>query len=554
MGDFKHDMDRFVKTDLTGGFDDSPHGSTPFGRRKVTKNNKSQNEAHEVRQRRAREIAEYRISIMEDEQKAKLSLEVLKYRRMVFMLMMLGFVVGAIALIPLGAWLLTQVEEDGSIFSEVILIMAGFGCLVGAIYTISKRIKTKNNPVQYAEMVAREAAHVLNEYKNDLALLTERNRVADVIRQGINEKEEKRLQALREQEEEINAKVRAELESHLSDIKRIADEFNEPTIKLLNTIATYGNLSQNDIIDLFNDVITIYHVRYGAFCFLRRQILNDCPQYKYKSPEGSMHYTENRIRLIKAYFGELKTRVDPLFPENEHAAVCAMYCIVRTNYIKNLAREYRQRVNADSLDEYCAVLKGNAESSSYLVRYICYTIEDDIFSDRGIFADYDSLQEKIKEIINRQMDEQTHRALFEGKPVTSIVQTSVHKDASISLEDKIDSMTGLDFEKFVGGIFRKMGYKTEVTKGSGDFGIDVIADNGIVRIGIQAKCYSGSVGNEAVQQAVAGRTYYKLDKAMVVTNNYFTPAAIQQARASMVTLWNRDDLIKECKELGIDCK
>ena len=551
MGDFKHDMDKFVKTDLTGGFDDSPHGST-FGRtRKMANTSNSQNAALEARQRRAREIAEYRISIMEDEQKGKLSVEVLKYRHMVFVLKLLGLITGAISLTPLGAWLLTQVEEGGSIFGGVVFLLSGFACIVGVIYTIAMRVKIKGKPVQYEEMVTREKAHVLTEFKTDSALLTERNRVAELIKQGANEREEKRLQAQRQQEESINMKVRNELEMRLPDIKRIAGEFEVPTAKMLNAIGTYSFWTEQDVINFFNDVLTIYNVRYGSFCFLRRQILSDCPNYKFQSSENHFWFTEGRIRVIKTFFSELKKQIDLVFPDNEHAAVCAIYAVVRMNYIKMLAAEYKKSINASTLEEYCSMFGKAAENKGRLILYICYTIEDDVFSDKGIFAGYDSLTEQVRETVNRQMDEKMKRALFEDNPAATTSEKVVSKGRHISLEETIDAMTGLDFEKFVSGLFRKKGYKTEVTKGSGDFGIDVIADNGIVRIGIQTKCYSGSVGNDAVQQAAAGCLYYGLDKAMVVTNNYFTAAAIQQAKASKVTLWNRDDLVKECKGLGI---
>ena len=108
---------------------------------------------------------------------------------------------------------------------------------------------------------------------------------------------------------------------------------------------------------------------------------------------------------------------------------------------------------------------------------------------------------------------------------------------------------GGDFEKFVAELFTKMGYSTEVTKASGDQGIDVIASKNGSSIGIQAKCYSGSVGNSAIQEVVAGKTYYKLDKALVVTNSFFTESAQQLAQSNSVILWDRNILkqkIDEC--------
>lgn len=40
--------------------------------------------------------------------------------------------------------------------------------------------------------------------------------------------------------------------------------------------------------------------------------------------------------------------------------------------------------------------------------------------------------------------------------------------------------------------------------------------------GLQAKNYTGSVGNAAVLQAISAKTFYGGDEAMVVTNSYCT--------------------------------
>lgn len=115
--------------------------------------------------------------------------------------------------------------------------------------------------------------------------------------------------------------------------------------------------------------------------------------------------------------------------------------------------------------------------------------------------------------------------------------------------DDIDLMNGTEFEKFVALLFKKMGYSSQVTKQSGDQGIDVIAIKNNTQIGIQAKCYSNTIGNAAIQEAVAGKSYYDCDKVVVVTNNYFTTAAIELAQANNVILWNRDFLKEKIKEI-----
>jgi hypothetical protein len=113
----------------------------------------------------------------------------------------------------------------------------------------------------------------------------------------------------------------------------------------------------------------------------------------------------------------------------------------------------------------------------------------------------------------------------------------------------VDLMNGIEFEHFLKELFSQMGYEARVTKASGDQGIDVIAEKDGNKIGIQAKCYSGSVGNSAIQEAVAGIQYYHLDKAIVVTNSSYTDSAIKLANANSIVLWDRNILKEKISEV-----
>jgi restriction system protein len=107
---------------------------------------------------------------------------------------------------------------------------------------------------------------------------------------------------------------------------------------------------------------------------------------------------------------------------------------------------------------------------------------------------------------------------------------------------EVDVMDGLDFEHYLVPLFEKLGYRAEVTKGSGDFGADLILHKRGKKYVVQAKRYSSSIGVSAVQQVVGAIRYYKAQGAMVVTNNYFTPAAEDLAKHNKVRLIDRDEL------------
>jgi restriction system protein len=109
--------------------------------------------------------------------------------------------------------------------------------------------------------------------------------------------------------------------------------------------------------------------------------------------------------------------------------------------------------------------------------------------------------------------------------------------------NNFDYMEGHDFEYFCADILKKNGFENvEVTQGSGDHGIDILAEKDGITYAIQCKCYSSNIGNAAVQQAHTGKSIYKKDIAVVLTNRYFTAQAKEEAAALGVKLWDRDKL------------
>ena len=82
-----------------------------------------------------------------------------------------------------------------------------------------------------------------------------------------------------------------------------------------------------------------------------------------------------------------------------------------------------------------------------------------------------------------------------------------------------------------------------------DFGADFVLTWNGAKMAVQAKRSRRQVGIAAVQEVVAAKAYYGCEKAMVVTNSYFTEQAIILARANGVRMRSRDDLAKEISAL-----
>ena len=104
----------------------------------------------------------------------------------------------------------------------------------------------------------------------------------------------------------------------------------------------------------------------------------------------------------------------------------------------------------------------------------------------------------------------------------------------------IDEMEGHDFEYFCAGLLEKQGFlEVEVTRGSGDFGVDILAEKDGVTYAVQCKRYHGPVGVDAVLRTYAGRDYYECVVGAVMTNQYFTAPAVEAARKLKILLWDR---------------
>lgn len=105
--------------------------------------------------------------------------------------------------------------------------------------------------------------------------------------------------------------------------------------------------------------------------------------------------------------------------------------------------------------------------------------------------------------------------------------------------DLFENMEGHEFEFFCADLLSKHGFiDVEVTKASGDYGVDVLAEKDGVTYAIQCKRYLNPVGVKAVQEAYAGRDYYDRMVGAVMTNQYFTAPAVEAAKKLKILLWD----------------
>lgn len=214
-----------------------------------------------------------------------------------------------------------------------------------------------------------------------------------------------------------------------------------------------------------------------------------------------------------------------------------------------------EKTNFDYLyDEYYDILDKGDTIESCVFKYLEVSNFDETLYDRITSMDFlrkfiqlkfeqsltfENLSSSIKDIL------ETYK--FESK-MKNFEKTIENEKSFKPTIDHTDIMSGQEFEEFLLYLFSNLGYNVETTKTTGDQGVDLLLYKNNQSIAVQAKCYSSSIGNSAIQQVVAGQQYYKADKTMVVTNNYFTSSAKELASTTGTMLWDRDKL-KEMIEL-----
>ncbi len=154
-------------------------------------------------------------------------------------------------------------------------------------------------------------------------------------------------------------------------------------------------------------------------------------------------------------------------------------------------------------------------------------------SDRpGLFADK-STGDRYKVIF--AVVSVTYFALY----LTILSSDNKHKHTIA----KLDEMDGHSFENACADILKANGFKNvRVTKGSGDFGIDILAEKEGRKYGVQCKRYEHRLDNKPIQEVVGGLAYYGCTNAAVMTNSDFTQPARRLAEVNNVELWDRDVL------------
>ena len=295
----------------------------------------------------------------------------------------------------------------------------------------------------------------------------------------------------------------------------------------------------------------------------------NCHKYTIYNDPGSEAEQKTKI-LVDLLLQQISPEIQWIDEPNRNEILpCIAYIIIRNGIITYFSEKWISDYNWETTNDIANNIQekfyrtNKEQVVSYYTFYRYRLIQTQNNNPINLFEQYpllslfnlyEALTVEIEEIYSDQQKQDYEEYLFSKSTLNKNIEQSSSL-LSETLEGTsnniqlIDAMTGKEFEEFLADFFTRRGYKTTLTPLSGDYGVDVIIENDFVKIGIQAKRYSDKVPNAAVQEAIASLKHYGLDKAMVITNNYFQPSAIQLAKDNGVILWNRDKLIEELSKI-----
>ena len=100
-----------------------------------------------------------------------------------------------------------------------------------------------------------------------------------------------------------------------------------------------------------------------------------------------------------------------------------------------------------------------------------------------------------------------------------------NKELWYSLENDFKNLDGDEFEKLLGALYQRKGFKVIKTPKGPDYGVDLLVRKGKTTVIIQAKNWTGKVSSDDILKTAGARQMHNASYAMVITSSHFTESA-----------------------------
>lgn len=317
-----------------------------------------------------------------------------------------------------------------------------------------------------------------------------------------------------------------------------------------------GQQLYNDVKKLIDDTITQLYTGYAVMSFL--------------SPNSPFLNIYNKLSNEKVDSSIIKEKLQDIFEEdlkkyfdaNDYEKQINLIAFIII--IKQSLDDYQEQLNNHKFDElqinYPIISLESIINDVPFNKYISYYNKDEINTKiwelslnivyyilNNTTVEFNLLVDFFKNFYttNIELSNKVKKEYKENE-INRILYGNVdaEKKKTKELYDFRSITDGFEFEEYVGRLYKKLGYVVEHTKLSGDQGADLVVEKGGIKTVVQTKLYTKPVGNTAVQEVVASIRFYKANNGIVVTNNTFTPSAIELAKKNNIELVDGNALNK----------
>ena len=149
---------------------------------------------------------------------------------------------------------------------------------------------------------------------------------------------------------------------------------------------------------------------------------------------------------------------------------------------------------------------------------------------------------KLFEPLEKETKKKFHLVYYKGywMPLKKAME---FKEIELGLANNFENVDPFEFERFISNLLKKMGYNTEVTRRTGDYGVDVIAEKNGEKIVVQVKRWKNPVPPAEINKLLGAMRNFRADRAIFVTTSRFTKNARYIAdRNPEIELWDMEKL------------
>ena len=136
--------------------------------------------------------------------------------------------------------------------------------------------------------------------------------------------------------------------------------------------------------------------------------------------------------------------------------------------------------------------------------------------------------DKEQEIKRKYINIDIEKRYFEYKKAVNEYNDYQERCSRAFWED----LNGLDFEKEIANLYRKLGYETTLTPATADGGVDIILRKDGERIAVQCKHHKNPVGPNDVRALQGVVVAQKFNSGIFVSLNGYTPTVRQEVRST----------------------